>query len=95
MPAVEAGPVHGVLLAHARVRDSARADAKDRRAAAAVSGCGSPYAARSLTARGPRHWAAAGGPPDALHGSGGPVSQAASQPSASGPHPSIRISSAI
>ena len=53
MPAVEAGPVHGVLPTHARVRDGARADAEARRAASGLSVCRRAHAAGPLAESGP------------------------------------------
>jgi len=69
MPAAETGPLDRLLPPNAGFRDSARADAPDRRAASAVSICLHPHAARSLAVRGRRHWQATGGDPDTPHGS--------------------------
>ena len=64
MPAAETGPLDRLLPTDTSIRDGARADAADRRAASGPSVCWRPHAARSLAARGPDYRAAACGDTD-------------------------------
>ena len=72
-----------VAVGYAFSDTEADPDATDRRGAPAVSVCGSTDAERSVTARGPCHWATPGGHADVSHGYNGSVTYATDQSASS------------